>query len=86
MKFHHIYVDRAVLVAMLAEMFVQIELFVYQKFWCLGSFGRAYIGTLINAESGEDMKVLVKTVTGNWILLISRFVTICDVGALHVDW
>lgn len=30
-----------------------------------GSFGRAYIGTLINAESGEDMKVLVKTVTDN---------------------
>lgn len=28
-----------------------------------GSFGRAYIGNLVNAENGEEIKVLVKTVT-----------------------
>lgn len=28
-----------------------------------GSFGRAYLGNLINAENGEELKVLVKTVT-----------------------
>lgn len=47
---------------------------VYLRYIVLftGSFGRIYIGTLISAESGEEFKVTVKTVTGKLSIKLSQ--------------
>ena len=37
-------------------------------FYFSGSFGRTYMGSLTSAESGEEFKVIIKTVTGACLL------------------